>query len=631
MKAIKIINILLLVFVLFIVVVGCNHNHDDNHDGENVVDPDNGSNTEDPNGNTDDPNGNTDDPNGNNGDPNGNSGDNGGNGDEPEGPYVRFPSEEITIYLDVDYDLTYETNFDGEITLSTEDDDIIWLDEGTVTGLELGEATVTASFELEGVTYKATVKLIIKEVVFKISIEGVTYEATKGTTYEEFLTATFGEKMYPEKEGYEFVEWYYDSGYKNICHSYSKVNSNVSLYPKYKKFIYGVKIDKVFGYHSGDIVNGQVVAISPSYDRSLNDLNLSFYDLVAVRYNPTLEDYFVVSVGEKVVYYDGFLLGFKQGSSESREFVPKLTVGTKVWIDSYSINKATKLELEHEIDPSVTTLNLENISTSYASAYDVTNKVNLGSKAGDSRCYPASTTKIITAMAALKYCPIDTTYTIGAELDLMNQGSSPSTAGLKKGQTWTLAELLYATLLPSGNDAAYSVGALTINYLYPNNTWTIRERLDKFAELMNEVAQEAGATRSHFMVPDGNSYYKSDGSWDDRLTYHYVTANDMVKIARYAFTFGEIAEVVSTVSKSLTIDGKAYPFTNTNHLLNPAHSAYYNGTVGMKTGTTTPAGQCLVTGVFKEGRFVIVAIMKAGSAGRDSASLAVYDLIFKAK
>ena len=44
------------------------------------------------------------------------------------------------------------------------------------------------------------------------------------------------------------------------------------------------------------------------------------------------------------------------------------------------------------------------------------------------------------------------------------------------------------------------------------------------------IPQEAGATRSHFMVPDGNSYYKSDGSWDDRLTYHYVTANDMVKI-----------------------------------------------------------------------------------------------------
>ena len=135
---------------------------------------------------------------------------------------------------------------------------------------------------------------------------------------------------------------------------------------------------------------------------------------------------------------------------------------------------------------------------------DVTNKKASGSKNGTSKAYPASTTKIITAMAALKYCPVTTTYTIGNELDLMWQGSSPGTANLKKGQTWTLAELLYATLLPSGNDAAYSVGALTIQYLYPDNNWTIRQRLDKFAELMNEVAMEAGAQYSHFMVPDGN-------------------------------------------------------------------------------------------------------------------------------
>ena len=623
--------------LLVLVIVGCNHDHD-HHEDDNNQNENSENNNENPNENGNENNNENPNENGNengNGDPNGNGNEdpngNGNENPEPTGPFIRFPSEEVNIYLDVDYELEYETNYEGDITFSTNDDDMIWLDGETVTGLELGEAKITASFEVDGVTYSAELKLIINEVVYKISIEGVTYNAVKGTTYEDFLTETFGEKMYPEKEGYEFVEWYYDSNYKNICHSYSKVNSNVSLYPKYKKFIYGVKIDKVFGYHSGDIVNGQVVAISPSYDRNLNDLNLNFYDLVAVRYNPTLEDYFVVSVGEKKVYYDGFLLGFKQGSSEAKEFLPKLTVGTKVWLDNYSINKATKLELEHEIDPSISTINLDNISTSYASAYDVTNKVHLGDKAGDSRCYPASTTKIVTAMAALKYCPIDTTYKIGAELDLMWQGSSPGTAKLQKGQTWTLAELLYATLLPSGNDAAYSLGALTINYLYPNNTWTIREQLDKFAELMNEVAQEAGATRSHFMVPDGNSYYKSDGSWDDRLTYHYVTANDMVKITRYAFTFGEIAEVVSTVSKALTIDGTSYSYTNTNHLLNPTHGSYYNGTVGMKTGTTTPAGQCLITGVFKEGRFVIVAIMKAGSAGRDSASLAVYDLIFKSK
>ena len=67
----------------------------------------------------------------------------------------------------------------------------------------------------------------------------------------------------------------------------------------------------------------------------------------------------------------------------------------------------------------------------------------------------------------------------------------------------------------------------------------------------------------------------------------------------------------------------------TNHLLNPNHSAHYEGTVGMKTGTTTPAGQCLITGVFKDNRLIIVAIMYAGDSGRDAASLAVYKKIFE--
>ena len=547
-----------------------------------------------------------------------------------ETPFIKFKEKEVTVFQDMDLELEFETNYRGELLWSTDDDFYIWLDGPVVTGLELGDAEVTVSFEKDGVTYFDKVKITVVEMTYQITIDDVVYEAPKGTLYEDFLSETFGEKGYPEKEGFEFVDWYFDSDYKKICRTYNKINSNVTLYPKYKKYVEGMNIDKVYGYHGGEVINGQIVVIAPSYDGNFNNLNLSNYDLVAVRFDPKKEDYIVVSTDEKVLYYDGFLIGLKKGSQESKDFFHRLEVGTTVWIDNFNIIKATKVLFEHEIDPSVTTLNLGNIDANFVSAYDVTNKVNLGNKNGDSKAYPASTTKIITAMAALKYCPLDTTYTIGDDLTLTYQGSSPSVAGLQRGQTWTLQQLLYATLLPSGNDAAYAVGALTIQYLYPDNTWTIRERLDKFAELMNEVAKEAGATNSHFMVPDGNSYYVNGGStWDDRLTYHYVTANDMVKITRYAFSFGEIAEVVSTVSKSFTVDGKAYSWTNTNHLLNPAHSYYYQGTVGMKTGTTTPAGQCLITGVYKNDRFIIVAVMKAGSSGRDAASHAVYNLVFK--
>ena len=628
MKLTKIFSLCLMLLLLTFLFLSCD---------KVPVTPSDRESTEEENGNEEpnpnqDPNENENNNQNQNEEPNGNEEPNPNqdpNGQEDDKPYIRFKVHEAKVFQDFDYELEFETNYEGELEWTIGNEDYLWLDDTTVTGLELGETTVTVSFVLDGETYSDVMNIKVVEMEYKITINDVIYEVAKGTSYEDFLKDAFGEKGYPEKEGYEFIGWYYDSNFKKECHDYSKVNSNVSLYPKYKKYLYGMKIDKVFGYHSSSAVSGNVILIAPSYDGSFRGLDLSNYNLIAVRYDPSLEDYFVVKTNEKVLYYDGFLLGIKKNTSEETEFLEKLSVGTKIWLDSYSCIKASKILLEHEIDPSVTPVSMAAIDSTFVSAYDVTNKVDLGNKNGDMRAYPASTTKIITAMAALKYCPIDTTYTIGAELDLMNQGSSPSTAGLVKGQTWTLSELLYATLLPSGNDAAYSVGALTIQYLYPNNTWTIRERLDKFAELMNEVAREAGATKSHFMVPDGNSYYVGGSTWDDRLTYHYVTANDMVKIVRYALTFGELAEVVSTVSKSLTISGKTYSWTNTNHLLNPTHSYYYAGTVGVKTGTTTPAGQCLITAVFKEDRLVIVAIMKAGSSGRDAASHAVYNLIFR--
>ena len=636
MKITRLLSVFVMLALLTFAFIACDNipvtpsdnNPEENNNQEPEKDPNENENNqnEDPNGNEDpnnqDPNGNEDP---NNQDPNGNEDPN-----EEDKPYIKFKVREAKVYQDFDYELEFETNYDGELEWTVGNEDYVWLDDTTVTGLELGETTVTVSFVLDGETYSDVIKIKVVEMEYKITINDVIYEVARGTLYEDFLKEVFGDKGYPEKEGYEFIGWYYDSNFKKECHDYSKINSNVSLYPRYKKYLYGMKVDKVYGYHASSAINGNVILIAPSYDGSFSSLNLSDYNLIAVRYDPSLEDYLVVKTNEKVLYYDGFLLGIKKNTAEETEFLEKLSVGTKVWLDSYSCIKASKILLEHEIDQSVTPVSMAAIDSTFVSAYDVTNKVNLGSKNGDMRAYPASTTKIITAMAALKYCPVNTTYTIGNELDLMNQGSSPSTAGLVKGQTWTLSELLYATLLPSGNDAAYSVGALTIQYLYPNNTWTIRERLDKFAELMNEVAREAGATNSHFMVPDGNSYYVGGGStWDDRLTYHYVTANDMVKIVRYALSFGELAEVVSTVSKSLSIGGKSYSWTNTNHLLNPAHSYYYAGTVGVKTGTTTPAGQCLITAVFKEERLVIVAIMKAGSSGRDAASHAVYNLIFK--
>ena len=149
-----------------------------------------------------------------------------------------------------------------------------------------------------------------------------------------------------------------------------------------------------------------------------------------------------------------------------------------------------------------------------------------------------------------------------------------------------------------------------------------------FNELMNEVRDEVGATNSNFMVPDGNSYYNSDGSWSDRISNHYVTANDMVKFAIYALNCPGIAKVVSTPSISFKLEnGSSYAFNNTNGLIKPSSDYYYQYAIGIKTGTTNPAGQCLIFAAEVDGRVVIGAAMK--STNRHADALAILKAAFK--
>ena len=152
-----------------------------------------------------------------------------------------------------------------------------------------------------------------------------------------------------------------------------------------------------------------------------------------------------------------------------------------------------------------------------------------------------------------------------------------------------------------------------------------------FAELMNEVAKECGATGSNFYTPDGNSYYNADGSYQDRTEYHYVTADDMVKIAVYAFSFPAICEVVRTPSITVKLEsGQSKSFSLTNGLIKKTGANYYEGAVGLKTGTTNRAGACLVSGVERARQFYIVASLgNPTSAERYTNTLIVFRSIFK--
>jgi hypothetical protein len=106
------------------------------------------------------------------------------------------------------------------------------------------------------------------------------------------------------------------------------------------------------------------------------------------------------------------------------------------------------------------------VSAKSAILYDKTSNKILFEKNPDDRCYPASTTKLVTAIVALENVSPDTVYTVGTEIQLIGENSS--TAFLVEGSALTLNDLIYAMLLPSGNDAAYTVAVNTARIVSDN-------------------------------------------------------------------------------------------------------------------------------------------------------------------
>jgi len=208
-------------------------------------------------------------------------------------------------------------------------------------------------------------------------------------------------------------------------------------------------------------------------------------------------------------------------------------------------------------------------------------------RAADERAFPASTTKIMTALLVLKYCELDETETCLEEDMDLEPGST--LAGIKVGETLTIHDLLYCLLLPSGNEAA--------NMLARH----VAGSVDNFVWMMNQEAIVLGCTGTHFANPHGLH--------DEN---HYTTARDLYRIASEAMKDETFAEVVRTAIKTLqeTNMQKERQVLSTNQLiLRRADPWYYKDCKGIKTGTTTPAGACLVSAAEKNGGMLISVLL----------------------
>lgn len=190
------------------------------------------------------------------------------------------------------------------------------------------------------------------------------------------------------------------------------------------------------------------------------------------------------------------------------------------------------------------------------------------------KAYPASITKIMTALMALKYGDMSDEVTITAEDVNLEEGSQVS--GMIPGDTVTMDSLFHALMLHSDNDAAMAIAE------------HIGGTVDNFVAMMNEEARNLGMTGTHFMNPHGLH--------DEN---HYTTAYDIYLMLNTAYKYQEFYDVMQMKAYNLTVnraDGTqtTLRLDSTDKYLTGEKEAPANVTViGGKTGTTSSAGACL--------------------------------------
>ena len=205
--------------------------------------------------------------------------------------------------------------------------------------------------------------------------------------------------------------------------------------------------------------------------------------------------------------------------------------------------------------------------------------------------YPASVTKILTAILTLENCELTDKVTVSKNA-ISNIPSGYVIAPLFVGEQMSVEDLLYALMLKSANDAAYVLAE------------HVGGTVEGFSEMMNKKAEELGCKNSHFVNPNG--IHNSN---------HYTTAYDMYLIARYAMKNEEFVKIVSTYQHALSATNKYSKndriMKNTNAFVNPSSRYYDENVKGIKTGTTLQAGNCLITSTSKNGFVVITVILGA--------------------
>ena len=218
----------------------------------------------------------------------------------------------------------------------------------------------------------------------------------------------------------------------------------------------------------------------------------------------------------------------------------------------------------------------------------------------DQRMYPASTTKILTVWLALTMGE-SLEYGLETKLPLsenaVNLAPDESSAKFAAGENVRLIDLCYAAILVSGNDAATAIAE------------GLGGSVESFAGMMNQAAMSFGCYNTHFV--------NANGLHDEN---HYTTARDLATLSRIAMQNEDFRTIVSTPSYTLPKDNiyRARSIINGNNFVAESKdenkkNRYYPDSTGIKTGTTSAAGNCLVASATRDGVSLIAVVLGSTS------------------
>ena len=239
-------------------------------------------------------------------------------------------------------------------------------------------------------------------------------------------------------------------------------------------------------------------------------------------------------------------------------------------------------------------------------AYFIDNRTNkvLYSKNEDKKMYPASTTKILTAILVLENASLDEVVTANYNA-VMSVPEGYTMANIQVGEELTVEQLLEMLLVHSANDAANVLAEY------------VGGSIDSFVSMMNTKLSDLGLTSSHFT----NTY----GLHDEN---HYTTAKDLALLMQYCLKDDTFRKISGQASCAIPATNMSSPrtYSSTNELLNANSSNYYPYLTAGKTGFTSSAKECLVSCAYRDDLEIIGCIL--GSNSRFYDTKIIYEFLY---